>query len=94
LDKVAQGKEQYEKHQSADPVLQDELPYEGQIEVIPQSGDLENRQQDAQKKTDTKQPLIAPDKGDHAIQRLVWFHRFEQWRHDGEQVGPRISDRC
>ena len=69
LDKIAQRKEQHEKHQSADPVLQDELSYERQIEVISQSGDLENRQQDAQKETDTKQALIAPDKRDHAIQR-------------------------
>jgi hypothetical protein len=36
-------KEQHEKHQSADPVLQDEFPYERQVEVIPQSEDLEDR---------------------------------------------------
>ena len=58
-------------------MLQDDLPHERQIEVIPQSGDFEDRQKDAQKKTDTKQSLIVPDKGDKDIQYLAQFHSFE-----------------
>jgi hypothetical protein len=49
-------------------MLQDHFPHERQIEVIPQSGDLENRQQDAQKEADAEQAPMAPDNGDHDIQ--------------------------
>ena len=44
-------------------MLQNDLPHERQIELIPQPGDLEDGQKDTQKETDTKQSLVAPDEG-------------------------------
>jgi hypothetical protein len=59
---------QYEQYQSADLVLQDELPYERQIEMVAESGDLKYRQQDSEKHANRKQALIAPKEVDRPFE--------------------------
>jgi len=62
------------KQETADPVLSDDLTHERQIEVIPQAGELEDRQEHTQEQNDTQQSVIALEqkRGLHCMNQ-PWF---------------------
>lgn len=58
LDQVAEGKQQHEDEQTADPVVGHALLQESQIELPAQAGPLEGREQDRQKERDDEQSFV------------------------------------